>query len=1777
LEQAYKAPFPAVDEETLAGGLSNTIAGRICNHLDLGGGGYTVDGACASSLLAVAHGCSALAVGDLDVALAGGVDVSLDPFELVGFAKTGALAEDSMRVYDARSGGFWPGEGAGAVVLMRLEDAVASGHPVRAVIRGWGISSDGSGGITRPNVEGQVLALRRAYRRAGFGADTVAYFEGHGTGTAVGDATELRALCAVRRGARTRSCVGSIKANIGHTKAAAGLAGLLKAILAVQRQVIPPHTGVEEPHPELLAPEATLRLARTPELWPAEMPLRAAVSAMGFGGINSHVVLESPVTERRARLSRVELTLARTPQDAELFLFTAPGPAELRERVESLVERARGLSLAELSDFAASLGTTLEPEGAAAPVRAAVTASTPDELAERLGLLARGLAPEGADDRLEGGRVSTGVWWSVHRRPAAVGFLFSGQGSPTYAELDGGALRRRFGDPGSFGRELLRTIDPDGELPGAGTRVDTAVVQPRIVAASLAGLSALERLGVGAAAAVGHSLGELTALHWAGVMSGESLLRLAAARGRAMADEGHPGGAMAALEASAEEVAGWLEDGVVIAGLNGPRQTVISGEAAAVEAMVERVRAAGRTATRLRVSHAFHSPLVADAATHLAEALECASFRPVCRRVGSTVTGSVLEADAAVDRLLLRQLTSPVRFVDAVRAVEAEVDLWIEVGPGDALSGLVGRFSDRPAVSLDAGSDSLRGFLESVGAAFVLGAPVGVRELFADRFTRRLDPDRSPRFLTSPCEEAPRLRTAISALVPTAAPAAGDRAEPSPEAAGDAVEEPLELVRRLVARRAELPADMVFPESRLLSDLHLSSISVGQVAAEAADRLGIEAVGALGELADATISEVAETLVRLGEGASPTVAEEVSPEPPGVDTWVAAWVVEPDERALRPGPPADGGGSWEVVAPEDHPLVRSLGLELGRGAPGPGVALCLPPEPDPGSIELFLDAARRLGRLRPGGRFLLVHHGVGGGFGRSLHFEMPDVAVCVCGVPPGHSRSCDWIVDEVRAATVGYREVSYAEDGRRLVPALRPLPALPAGEPVLGSGDVLVVTGGGRGIATECAAALARGTGTRLLLLGRSRPEAVPELGRNLEQMRADGIRHLYVPCDITDPAAVREALERSRAELGPVTAVLHGAGINAPALIPDLEPETFRRTWSTKVDGAKNLWSALDTERVHCFVSFGSIIARVGMAGEAHYATANEGLAAWMEKTAGEHPECRFLTIEWSVWSGVGMGERLGRVEDLSRRGVMPIPPDEGIRWLRSLLAGGATGRVVVAGRFGRPDTLELARDALPLRRFLESPRAVYPGVELVVDTTLSAETDPYLVDHAYRGELLFPAVLGLEAMAQVAMALVGTDRVPVFEDLRFDRPVTVDAEGRTTVRVAALVRDPGRVEVVVRSRSSGFRADHFRALLRFDRDERAVPALAQPETPPLALDPVRDLYGGVLFHGGRFRRLQGYRRLRATECLADISPDGSSRWFGAYLPGDLVLGDPAARDAAIHGIQACIPHATVLPLGVDRVVAGTLDGRCAVRAAAVERSREGPTFVYDLEITDAEGRLCERWEGLRLRAVDRAPEPPSLARPLLGPYLERRLGELAPDAMLRVALDLGSDDDGLSDADRVLGEVVGNGTLVRAGADGEGARRDGLETAWACAGPLMLAVASRGSVDCDLRPIEKRPAASWEELLDRDRLALAGRIAAEAGDDFDTAATRVWTTTACLDRSGGIREGALGVGARTEDGWLLFSNDHRAVWTVALPVPDLGGRAVFAVLTKEPVETEQ
>jgi enediyne polyketide synthase len=402
-----------------------------------------------------------------------------------------------------------------------------------------------------------------------------------------------------------------------------------------------------------------------------------------------------------------------------------------------------------------------------------------------------------------------GIYFGDGQSSARVGFLFHGQGSPS--NKDRGTWARRF----NFLEDLFAYTKQEWH----GDGISTEVAQPAIVASSVAALRIVSRLGILADVAVGHSLGEITALHWAGSLDESSLLRIARARGRAMAEVDGPTGAMLSVAADRQAVEEILNgERVVIAGLNSPTQTVLSGEAIEISAVARRAEAHGLRATLLRVSHAFHSSLVAPAGTHLYSHLEREAFGPLQRKVFSTVTGRHLNGDTDLRALLREQVTSPVRFMDAVNAV-GKVDLWLEVGPGQTLCGLIGQFRNEPAVALDAGGTSIRGLLNAVGACFCLGARVAHDELFADRFARPFDLDWRPRFFANPCELAPaddddllgdgQYRNAV---------ASGQPAHPC---GSDCVQQtPLELVRRLVAERLELPIATIEDESRLLDDLH---------------------------------------------------------------------------------------------------------------------------------------------------------------------------------------------------------------------------------------------------------------------------------------------------------------------------------------------------------------------------------------------------------------------------------------------------------------------------------------------------------------------------------------------------------------------------------------------------------------------------------------------------------------------------------------------------------------------------------------------------------------------------------------------------------------------------------------------------------------------------------------------------------------------------------------------------------------------------------------------
>ncbi|MFN4185616.1 MAG: beta-ketoacyl synthase N-terminal-like domain-containing protein, partial [Hyphomonas sp.] len=562
-------------ESTFPGLLGNVVAGRIANRLDLGGSNYVTDAACASSLSALQIAMHELRAGDSDMVLTGGVDALNDILMFMCFSKTPALSPTGdCRPFSNAADGTMLGEGIGMVALRRLDEAQRDGNTIHAVIRGLGGGSDGKGtAIYTPLPSGQARALRRAYDQAGYGPETVDYLEAHGTGTKAGDRAEIEGLHLVFGDKATQEgpwcAVGSVKSQIGHTKAAAGSASLLKAVESLRRKILPPTIKIEEPA-DAIRDSACFYINTEARPWISAdtRPRRASVSSFGFGGSNFHVTLEEYTGPGAAKPPRVF--------PAELFLYSASDAATLAQQLGAATQTA----LSE-DAFAAASEVTLKRFTADAPVRAAITATNPEDLAAKAGRLAAQIT----DGSAGVAPVPQGCSLSLHpATPGKIAFLFSGQGSQ-YTGM-GADLAMAFpaaravwdkaaSHPVTGALKLHRIAFPPAAFDqvefGNQTKRLTAMehAQPAIAAVALSHLALIEALGLEADMAGGHSFGEIMALHHGGAFDTETALTIAAARGRAMADAAASNeGAMLAVQCEAAAIRSLVEQiggGLVIA------------------------------------------------------------------------------------------------------------------------------------------------------------------------------------------------------------------------------------------------------------------------------------------------------------------------------------------------------------------------------------------------------------------------------------------------------------------------------------------------------------------------------------------------------------------------------------------------------------------------------------------------------------------------------------------------------------------------------------------------------------------------------------------------------------------------------------------------------------------------------------------------------------------------------------------------------------------------------------------------------------------------------------------------------------------------------------------------------------------------------------------------------------------------------------------------------------------------------------------------------------
>jgi len=1251
------APSETDVERLLIGNDKDFVATRIAYKLGLTGPALAVNTACSTGLSAVQAGILAVRAGQCRVALAGAATVLPQQIGGYQYQEGGILSKDGRcRPFDARADGTLDGSGAAVVVLKRLVDALADGDAIQAVIRGVGIANDGAGkvGFTAPSVAGQAAAIAAALQDAGVDPAGIGFVEGHGTGTALGDPIEVTALneafgAVAGRTLPPRSCVlGSVKGQLGHLDTAAGMAGLIKAVLALRAGVIPPTLHFEAPNLAIPFDQGPFHVTAAPVPWPdsAGTPRRAGVSAFGMGGTNVHLVLEqAPEVDAPA-------TSGRTDAAGQQLLVLSAATEAARDRLTA----ALAASLADptgpaLAEVAWTQQTTRRP----LPLRRALVARDPADAAAAL-------SPAGRTRWLDGTA-------EAGRR---VAFLFSGQGSQTPGMATGlydrvlafrtvidRAAERLAPTLGCDLRLLLLAAPDDGDA--AARLRDTAIAQSALFAFAYALAEVWRGLGVGPAALAGHSIGELVAACVAEVFPFEVGLALVAARGRLMAHSS-PGAMLAVSVPEAETHA--LIDGteLSLAAVNGPQQCVLSGPVGAIDALAATLSAQGRSGVRLRTSHGFHSAQMQDAATRFEVEMAGVALAPPRLPFLSNVTGTWITAAQATDPgYWARQIVAPVRFGDALETLFADPRMGVlEVGPGEALARLAlrhpARCADQPAVA----SWPLRAPPETAAPPSETGLPAPLLEAAGRLWVHGVDLDwpalhqgEPRRRVSLPTYPFERTRHWIEA--------------PPSVTRGDTVERssvlpPARWVQQIVWHRVAAP---VAPEPLPLA--RQSWVILAR--AEGGDR-------ALTEEVTAAVRQTGAD-VRVLAGPPTTPDSEMALAARLRAWWCDTAAAEAEARLLC---------LWDLTDGADD-----------RGPPVPAVlwlAQLLATEAPTLPRKLRLWALLRDATDRTGGP---VRLGAAAAIGplQVLAEETEgriETRVLEMGSAPLSAADLRCVLAECLATVPDAEALVSLSGGRRYVPRLGPVPESVADKAVSPQGclvradGVYAVIGDFAGLGHRLATWL-QARGCRVVASS-AEPVEAEAMPAAFAAAVAEGRAHLVQPVDETVRADIVAALRAGPERFGRLDGVFHlPLGSDFPYLT-ELTDASVAASFAITHGAVQHIDAGLRALRAEVGTSpdfvlvFSCLSAVVGGAGMGGFAAATRAMDAFVLSRADGDPDgpC-WLTVDWDAWDidvpaeaggpalvstadGLGLIDRLLRLTGIgalmvSPRPVVPPPAD--------------------------------------------------------------------------------------------------------------------------------------------------------------------------------------------------------------------------------------------------------------------------------------------------------------------------------------------------------------------------------------------------------------------------------------------------------------------------------------------------------------------------------------
>ncbi|MCA1825586.1 MAG: aminotransferase class I/II-fold pyridoxal phosphate-dependent enzyme [Myxococcales bacterium] len=1543
--------------------------------------------------------------GQIDLALAGGVYLNLLPDNLVGFSRIGAISrKGECRPFDANADGFVMGEGVGVVVLKRLPDALRDGDRIYAIVKGAAANNDGrSEGPMTPRAGGQLDALRAAYRDAGFSPATLGYVETHGTATTVGDAVEVGALRQLFEEAGwtpdqgSRTAIGSVKANIGHTMSAAGIAGLIKAALALHHRVLPPQPSVAEENPKLELARSPFFLPRAQTPWERNgAPLRAGVSSFGFGGTNAHLALEeAPRAQRKKtvaplRKARVELFMLAGERASVVARFAR----ELADSLPLLQREGHALC-----DVAFTLS-----QRAHAGARLAVTADSFDQLAVRLREAAAALDARGdrAPDAMAPpepaapAQLLPGVVFAqgplVDRK---VALLFPGQGAQRV-----GLLREAYEQVPAFA-EAFEALDPSGALRKAlyaepsleaeNRLTATEVCQPVMAAVGLALHAVLRRMGVEADFMLGHSLGEFAAAAAAGILGPEECVRLVARRGEAMvALELQDPGAMASAAADRETVAQAVDgiDGAVLANLNHPKQTVISGTTEGVRRAAEGLSAHGIQVTFLDVSHAFHSPLMQGIEPAMRELIERQAIAPARATVVSAITGEPYPDDPR--EIWIRHATAPVDFVSALRRVAGlGARVFIQVGAGAVLSAFVKATvpEEQRLVNVALASreeDGLAQLAIATGQLWTAGVPLDTSVLYqgrgADLVTLpptpldtqpywpierpkkpqealqmsnanddKVDPlvalfreqvalmQEQARMLEERGLESPR----PSVLGPQPAPAPRPVAvqPPAPPKSAEA-RGPRPEVNRVsrtiissVARISAFPAEAIKPAQTLVGDLGFDSLMTVELDTDigkAFPGLGALPRSLLG--VQTTVQDVIDHVSRaISSPPLPTLSAAlgaVASEGPELLRFAPV----PVEVKLPPKPPAESPLPKTIaIARDSHGVAEAL-TKLLEAA---GHTVVESASQAGGAIVLALDRpdlleTHRLARSQVEGGTLVVAtasidepaaNAAIGGYLKSLARERTEELVKHVEVrlEDGPAAIAQAIFDEIRSGNAA-PEVRWT-GGRRFEIELQPAPS---GEPIeIGVDDVVLVTGGTRGIGLKIAQSLAR-KGAKVVVAGR-KPPADPSL--------------TFAKWDVTKLPG--DALDAARQLHGGFTVLIHAAGITEDAPVADTDEGSLERVLAPKVTGLQVALGVTRQDPVRLVVGISSWAGRFGNAAQASYAAANAALSA--ELAALKRVPA--LSLEYPPWDGTAMVAKIPPLvrAALIEQGVPFIDDASGIAAFEEALRSGARGAIVLA-------------HARPARR-----------AEYKLQMHVSRSEHLYLDDHQLAGQPVLPLAAALDLVAYAAVEATGKHGAPILvRDFGLKQPVRIPQAAQFTVSVG------GEKELAVALSSTPAagprtfsRAPAYTAFATPGADVGTAlgsvgpaPAASTRADLPMSLD---EFYSGYTFHGPRMRGILAIEQITPQGIVGTVRTSTPKDWIRDPSRGEWTV-DPLALDGAFqlaaYWAWAHLQRAG-FPIGIEEYVQLAPLGEGPVRASLTLEQSSGDEVRGTIVLQSRDGRV--------------------------------------------------------------------------------------------------------------------------------------------------------------------------------------------------------------------------